>query len=168
MSRTKKIFLIAAIILIITAIISFFFFKKTQPAPTPAPSSNNQLPIGAFKMPSPSDLVMTINTPGGTVTTNNVYKNSLYPLSKNGVAFHDNSDYYAAFYPEDQGFLIVLQNPDIKLARNKAEAEFIQTLGITKEQACLLKVSITIPADISEQYSGKVYGLSFCPGAKTF
>lgn len=168
MSKAKKIFLIVAIFLIIAAIVSFFFFKKTQTVSTPAPSSNNQLPIGTFKMPSSSDPTMTINTSGGTITTNNVYKNSLYPLSKNGVAFHDNSDYYAAFYPEDQGFLIVLQNSDIKLVRNKAEAEFIQTLGITKEQACLLKVSITIPADISEQYSGKVYGLSFCPGAKTF
>lgn len=168
MNKTKKIFLIVAIILIIAAIVLFFFFKKTKTVSTPAPNLNNQLPIGTFKMPSLSDPVMTINTPGGAVATNNVYKNSLYPLSENGVAFNDNSDYYAAFYPQDQGFLIVLQNPDIKTARTKAEAEFIQTLGITKEQACLLKVSITVPAGISEQYSGKVYGLSFCSGAELF
>lgn len=173
MNKTKKILIITSVVLAVVVIFLLVLNKnKSAPTKNSVPAPSNQLPTGtptSFKMPAANDQKITVTTPqGNTIETNNVYKNSLYPLSQNGVAFHDDLDYYAAFYPQDQGFLIVIHNPDVKAAKIKAEADFLQILGITKEQACMLKVSVTIPRSVSEQLSGKVYGLSFCPGVITF
>jgi hypothetical protein len=119
-------------------------------------------------VPSPDADKFSIDTQNGTVDVNNVYKNPLDHLSFDGVSFKDNSDYFIAYYPQEQGFLIVLHNPDIGIAREKAEADFLQTLGITKEQACSLNVSLTVPEDVNSLASGGNYGLSFCPKGKPF
>lgn len=106
---------------------------------------------------------LEIQTEKGTVPINNVYKDPVEKLSMNGVAFVNNSDYYMAFYPQDNGFLISINSSDVVSAERKAEKSFLKQLGITEEQACELKVSITVPYSVSEEYSGGNYTFSFCP-----
>lgn len=106
---------------------------------------------------------LSLQTESGTVNINNVYRYPIERLSKNGVEFVKNEKYVMDFYPEDEGFIIALKDPDVFSALKKAEEDFLIKLGITKEQACELKVSITIPVSISEKYGGGVYGFSFCP-----
>lgn len=134
--------------------------QSTQPAAT-TPTAN-------FYIPSANDKDISIKTPVGAITINNVYKDAISQLSQGGVSFKDNNDYYIAYYPQDQGFIITMKNQDIQKARQEAEADFVQTLGITKDQACSLRVSLTIPEDVNEQASGGNYGLSFCPNGKPF
>jgi hypothetical protein len=118
--------------------------------------------------PSKNDINIIIRTAKGDVNIKNIYKNPLQHLSANGVAFADNSDYYMAYYPEDQGFLIVIQNKDIQFSRQKAEADFLTILEISKDDACKLKVSLTVPFDVDENASGGNYHLSFCPNGTVF
>lgn len=49
-------------------------------------------------------------------------------------------------------------------AENRAQAEnaFLLRMGITQEQACKLKVTITTPSSINPNESGQNYPLSFC------
>ncbi|MFA6973947.1 MAG: hypothetical protein WC238_04410 [Parcubacteria group bacterium] len=166
MEKQTKILLFIGSILIIIAIVFFISTrtKNTTPSITTQPISS---PI-AFTIPSSNDQKMKINTPSGDIETNNVYRESSEKLSLNGVSFQNNTDYSMSFYPNDKAFLIVIKNPDVKAARDKAEVELLKNLDITRETACRLTVITTIPFNINPHLSGKEYGLSFCPGAKTF
>ena len=112
---------------------------------------------------------ITVKTADGTVSINNpATLPDKKPLSSNGVNFKDNANYSIDFYPEDQGFIIAILDPNIQAARDMAEKDFIQTLGISPADACKLKVSLAIPFRINEKVSGINYGLSFCPNGKAF
>lgn len=162
MEKKTRLSIIIAIILIIIAAVMFFIFSKTKQILPQAPAIPK--PASEFSIPSPADEKMPVKTStGGTVNLNNVYRNSVENLSQNGVAFKDKSDYYMAYYPQNQGFLIVIRNPDIKSARGKAEADFLQTLDIDKTTACQLNISLSVPYSVNPAASGKEYGLSFCP-----
>ena len=134
--------------------------QPTTPAQTQLPSS---LPTSSFVIPQKDANKMTLDTPQGKLEVNNVYKNPAANLANNAVAIADNKDYALDFYPQDESFAISIQSSDLQPARDKAEADFLQVLGITKEQACSLKVTLAIPYDVSHTASGKNYGLSFCP-----
>lgn len=149
--------------LIVVITIVFFVFNKSvlrQAAQTLSTTSET------FPVPSLNDEKMSVKTSSGSVDVNNVYRNSLEKLSSNGVAFKDNRDYYMAYYPQDQGFLIVLHNADVKSALQKAESDFLQTLGITEDTACTLEVFVSVPYDVSPEAAGDIYGLSFCHDSK--
>lgn len=168
MSKKFYLITIATTLVIAACIVSLFvyFRNRTQQdviseIPEENKSSYELLPIGELaKKPS-----LDIQTEKGIVPINNIYKNPIEKLSKNGIAFANNNDYYIAYYPQDNGFLISINNPDVVTAERKAEENFLNQLGITKDQACQLKVSITVSFGVSEKYSGSVYGLSFCPGS---
>jgi hypothetical protein len=148
---------LAVILLILTAYI-YIMKKKNN---SNAPQENTQ-----FTVPEKGADKFTIKTSKGDVDVQNIYKNSLGDLSQSGVAFEDNDEYYIAYYPEDQGFIIALESPNIQNARTDAEKDFLDTLGITQEQACKLKVSLTVPMSVNAKAAGGNYGLSFCPDGK--
>jgi hypothetical protein len=160
-------FVVASLIFVIVFII--INNSKNQQSATsnnsaPAPGNYYSLPISELQ----KEDKLEIPTNKGTVNINNVYKNPVEQLSQNGVSFTQNSDYYMSFYPKNNGFLITLLNPDLEKARSEAENDFINKLGITKDQACSLNVSITIPNSVSTKYSGGIYNFSFCPGSTPF
>ena len=170
MSKNIKIALIVflAIILMVAAYFFIAFRSNPQTPPTqPQTPPQTQLPnppsVSNFVVPPKDADKMTLDTTSGKIEVNNLYKNPVANLSGNGVALKENDNYSINFYPQDEGFIISLQNPDIQTARDKAEADFLQALGITKEQACSLKVTLGIPYYVSPTASGQNYGLSFCP-----
>jgi len=167
-------FYIATIIITISVaaiiVLTFIYFQGKNKTAVPAgiPSGNektiNLLPIEEIvKKPK-----LEINTGKEIISINNIYKNSDKILSNNGVAFEDNDDYYIAYYPDDNSFTISISNRDVDLGRERAESKFLNDLGITQEQACKLTVILGIPYRVSENLSGQNFGLSFCPGGKSF
>jgi len=173
----KKIIIVAVILgIIITMTLFFFINKSSQQNQAAAPTSSN-IPVGTdsnsvsgtYVVPKPTDSSMTIKGKNGTtIQTNNVYKAPVDNLSENGVSFADNSDYYIAYYPQNQGFLIVINDSDINAGRQKAEDAFLQALNVSKNQACNLQVSLGVSNDVSPTASGRDYGLSFCPNGRSF
>lgn len=147
------ILLISAIIVFCVAII--FGSKKEN---VEIPSDKQKV---ATVPPKESDRI-EIKTSGGIVSVKNPYKNAVESLPQGGVAFKVSADYYMAYYPEDQGFIITLADPDLKTALQKAGGDFLKSLDINREQACLLKVSVTVPFSVSEKFAGGIYSLSFC------
>ncbi len=164
---SKKFYILTIIItLFIAAIIVAFFIyyngglqqQETSEIPETTGENYALLPIEELAKKTK----LEIHTEKGTVDIGNVYKNPVEKLSNNGVSFADNSDYYIAYYPEKDDFLVVIKNKDVISAEKKAEDDFIKQLGITEEQACELNVLVTVPFDVNEKYSGGLYGFSFC------
>jgi len=126
-------------------------YKKTLPSVAPPPKASEKL---------------TLKTPGGDVVINDITKNPVSTGDNRAILFARTEDYDMLFFPTDQGFIITLSQPDIQIARTHAEEDFLKILGINKQQACRLTVSLAVPVSISEKASGLDYGLSFCPGSK--
>lgn len=137
-------------------------------------NQQNQLPVvpinntPPFVMPGSDSDKMTISTDSGSININNLYKNPAEKLSMDGVSFDKNSDHLLSFYPQHQGFIITITNPDIEKGRTDAENAFLKDLGITKEQACSLRVTLNVPAYVNDAAAGRNYGLSFCPNGIPF
>lgn len=167
MKKSSKIILIVGAVLLVVLVIFLlfkYFGRQPQSQEPEAPSASSTFPV-----PSASDEKMPVKTiDGETIYLNNVYGQTVESLSQGGVDFIENSDYYMAYYPQDQAFVITLLNSDIKTARDNAERDLLKTLGIDEQVSCQLKVSITVPYGVNADASGQEYGLSFCPGGKPF
>ena len=156
----KKIYyILVPLIIVLVSSAIYFVLSKKENIQSPPPQTT-------FTEPTGSDEKMTLSTVNGDIKINNLYKNPVATLYHNGVLFQQTPDFEMSFYPDDQGFIISLLNPDLQKARNEAEKAFLETLGISKEQACLLKISLGVTADISEKAAGQNYGLSFCPNGR--
>jgi len=111
---------------------------------------------------------MTVNTGKEKIKVNDVYKNPVEIFPNSDVEYKKTADYYFDYYANNQLFVITLTNRDIKTARENAEKDFLNTLQISKEQACKLNIQLGVPFSINEAAAGKNYGLSFCPNGKPF
>jgi len=170
LTRKAKIVIFIAFGLLLILAIILVISSKNKPArdSQPVPSQPSFPRPTTFSTPPPGDEKMPVNTPKGAVEINNLYKDPAKTLSQSGVGFIRNPDYYMSYYPEDQGFIITILNPNIEQSRIDAEKDFLQFVGITEEQACLLKVTLNVPFDVNAKASGPNYGLSFCPNGKPF
>jgi hypothetical protein len=169
MSKNLKLILISVAIVIVFALLVVYIInvRKSSVATPPAQQPSSQLPSVKFVIPSESSSKMTIPTKdAGQIETNNIYIHPAGNLSNNGVGFISNDDYFMAFYPNDKSFTITIQSINLEEARRRAEAAFLQALGITQDQACRLNVSLYVPDFVSSKNSGQDFGLSFCPNGK--
>ena len=160
MSKIYKIILFVFVLMTV-GIIGYYFF---------AISRNSSLEENgeSFSVPSPSEPKFEIKTKEGKVTVNNIYQNPIKNLSQSGVRFLENESYIADFYPQDQGFLMVIENSDVQSARDMLEKDFLEVLGISEKEACKLKITLSVPFGVNEDLAGENYGLSFCPNGKKF
>lgn len=170
MSRNTKIVItIFLIILLVVAVYFFITFRSNPQKPLAQPQTPPQIqqpgssPANNFIVPPKNSGKMVVTTSQGNLEINNLYKNPVADLPGNGVAFRETDDFHMDFYPQDEGFIISIQNFDVQTGRDRAEMEFLQALGITKDQACLLKVTLGVPYYISPLAAGQNYFLSFCP-----
>lgn len=155
MSKIYKIILFSFIVFSL-GIVGYYFFAISKN------EGDN------FSVPSPTDPYIELKTKKGKVKINNIYTNPLENLSQSGITFLENDNYSADFYPQDQGFLLVIKDSDVQSARDMLEKDFLETLGISEEDACKLKVSLSVPYSVNKELAGGEYGLSFCPNGKKF
>jgi hypothetical protein len=173
MSATKKIILAIAIFMLVGLILIIYFYNKNSvvaPATSQPPITTvNQFPVIHGEKPPASENNFEIKTQKGDVPVENLYNlPDAKPLSEDGVNFKNSQYYYMAYYPKQQGFIIAIIDPDIENARSVAENDFLSILGINKDAACKLNVSMTVSPDASQKASGGNYRLSFCPDGKPF
>jgi hypothetical protein len=174
----KKIYIIIGLFTVIMLAAGIYFYisqpkSASQPAASQnsdasPPSTNQSISIIPGKKPGDEN-TFNIETDQGSINVNNFYKLSgAQSLSEDGVNFKNSSYYYMAYYPNQQGFIISILDANIEGARQIAENDFLQALGITKDQACKLNVSLTVSPEASERASGGNYRLSFCSNGKPF
>lgn len=112
---------------------------------------------------------LAIKTTTGSVSINNpTTLPGKKDISGGDVRFKETTSYSINYFPEDSGFIISISSPNIQVARDMAEKDFIQTLDISQADACKLTVSLAVPFSVNEKAAGINYGLSFCPNGKAF
>jgi hypothetical protein len=174
MTRSKIIIITTLVVLaIILSLLYFFYGNKNTQTQSVTPDGNVSTfpvyPIIPGEKPSTTENQFEIKTKEGNVPINNIYKlPDATPVSGDGVNFKKSTYYLMAYYPKQQGFIIAIMDPDLEKARKFAEEDFLSTLNITKDQACKLNVSMTVPSNVSDVASGGNYHLSFCPNGKPF
>jgi len=79
------------------------------------------------------------------------------------VIFEKSSNFDIGYYPDVNQFVVLLQNQNLDQAREEAEKAFLDSLQISKRQACQLNVYLGVSLETNFGLSGRDFGLSFCP-----
>jgi hypothetical protein len=155
----KKIIAIVVVVLVVVLITTYFFLK-----------GKGQQNIISQPVDSQANVNIKNNTIAretaviGKIQQNTQGKVFLDP-AKDAV-FNDNKDFSIVYYTQDKSFFITLLNSDIWTTRPLAEQGFLENFKLSKEDACMLKVSLGVPYSVNADASGKDYSLSFCPYGK--
>jgi hypothetical protein len=111
----------------------------------------------------PSGDTITIGTSKGSVTMNNFYKSAAYiAQDQQTVVIQQTSTYIIVYNVLHSSFTITIQSAPLEATRQAAEAAFLNTLGISQQDACKLSAYENVPASVSDKYVGKSLPLSFC------
>lgn len=169
MSRRKIIFVVAGVLVLL---LGALIFSKIGPSGgnglqgyQPAVSQEDGQPpqnltLGVVDIPgAPRGDRFEIATANGSVSVKNFYKMPL-ALDQEFLILADNSDYQINYDTERSQFAISLKNIPLDAARTKAEADFLNMLGISSGDACRLNVGEWFPKN--SPAGGRELGLSFC------
>jgi len=72
------------------------------------------------------------------------------------------NQYQVLFQPQFEKFTLTILNSQFQNTRQTAEQDLLNSLGISKEQACKLSIAVTTTSDVNPDYSAYEYPLSFC------
>lgn len=76
---------------------------------------------------------------------------------------------YEIFYFRGGGIGVSLLDVNLQFSRDRVETALSELLGLSLIELCALRISVTVPAFVSQQlpedYSGIDFGISPCPGA---
>jgi hypothetical protein len=108
------------------------------------------------------------------IENNSIQKNDSTYLFLEGSRKSDNPytnpnysiEYYKEVDPETEKIYrfirIFILQPPFEENREKAEEAFLEALSIQKKQVCELPVTLGTTFDVSPQYAGRNFSLSFC------
>jgi len=169
MKNKKYIFsaLVLSFILVIAAGVFLPVRRNApiRPAPQQPSGSGNQIPNSG----SPANIEgkIPIKTSTGKVFVNDFRKNA--EVASSGVLyFVEKNEYNIAYNSTGNEFILtLLVNKDIEKTRGAMENDFINSLGISREDACKLNVYLYVSAAVDNKLSGN-HGLSFCTGSQSF
>jgi hypothetical protein len=150
--KTKIIIAFMALVVLILVIVLFVVSQNTHTA------END--PKSAISIPA-------INQ--STIEVNDFYKDSL--KFDRSVVMYNDSDYTIQYDDQEHSFQITFTLPtiaEITAIRQLAETTFLKKLGVSKEDACLLKVKEVIPRTEALSYEDNEFPLSFCYSATAF
>ena len=124
--------------------------------PTQNASSTTSVSVGMIKIQA---------NDGGNVVMKDFYQSPYTQIldQYKDATIKDGVDYHVEFQPGSQEFFISLSGDDLYASRTNAEQGLLDKLGITKDEACRLSVSLAVAFSESPKASGTNYGLSFCP-----
>ena len=164
----KKIIYIVAGILIVASVVLVVIYRNR----TVAPESSQPLatPVQIPSLPSAAELREQgkAAVPAGSenIVINDPYKNALKIVSGN-ADMKKTPDYEIVYLGVMKSFVITLYGENLSDSRNKAEQAFLESLGIAKDAACKLNVTLAVAPEANKNAAGKNYGLSFCPQGKS-
>jgi hypothetical protein len=167
---SKKIIIAVVIILVvIIAVIAILFAQRNSPPGSSGSGGSTGTlppPITVATSTPPTGNTITLGTSQGSVVVNNFYKTAAF-ITQDGqtVAIAQTSSYSIAYNVLYSSFVITVLAPPLEANREAAEAAFLSSLGISKQDACKLDIYEGVPASVSDQDSGRPYVLSFCPGS---
>lgn len=118
--------------------------------------------------PTPSLSSQQISLPQGSIyPISEIHMKNFYQFaqeikSDGEVIIEENENYRIMYFPEREYFLISILSSPFSDVRKGAEESFLQILGLNRENACKLNLSITTPIFVNPNEAGTDYHLSFC------
>lgn len=178
MNRNSLIlpFLLIGIFFAIVIIIGLLFLTTDNTAEPAVDTNGADFPEAQFPDTSEDD-VSTEGTPlltksgrlvdGGDFLEQSQVElwdesNETYLIASEG---NGADELYQIFYFAGGGITVSLLDENLRFARERAEAELERVLGMSQIGICSLQVRVTVPGRVSEMYSGRDLGISYCPGA---
>jgi preprotein translocase subunit SecF len=147
----KKVLIAISIAVLIPAFLFLFLFFMNknnivdEEEKTVVSSKNKQLPIADYRKTAEK----IIDDKDAVIKSNDSY------------------EIMGSFYNNKNSFIIFIKNSNFEKTRQDAETYLLTILGITRDEACSLEVSVVVSPDVDENLNDN-YGLSFCPNAKSF
>jgi hypothetical protein len=166
----RKIIIIAVVV-IVAGVAAFFILRGINGGGGPSlpgqgGSSGEQnmdnVTGGVSSSDIPSGETLTLGTPSGNVTVKNFYKTALALIEGTEVVLAKNDGYEIDYSNVDSSFVITIRQIPIDSVRVDAESQLLNLLGISKNDACRLSVSVIIPASLDPQAGGRSYPLGIC------
>jgi hypothetical protein len=115
---------------------------------------------------SPNAEHLAISGSDGKKVTVNNFKKNVMESTPGATTIKQEPSGAAIFYNEpDNTFSIVLNEYDLdnfNVKRYVAEFEFLSIMGITKEEACRLRVEVSNVGSPEEELQNQIFPLSFC------
>lgn len=163
----KKIIIIILVVTAIGAGVYFFIYRGEERIP---PGTEVLFPIAPSTQESPpiptTDKVV-IPTPNGNIIINNFFKTANKISPTGGATLKKENNYIIAYIRFDNSFAIALMKKPLQQARQDAENALLAILGINKDEACKLTLTLGVPISVDRNAAVKNYGLSFCPNGKS-
>lgn len=158
--KATNFLLILALSAIVIIITNLLFPKRVQEVKKEQPQTTTPYPTVEFSLPNiPEEEKIEISG----VEMKNFYKKAISVGQQIGdTLIVSNVEYNITYYPLDEAFLIVILRWPFDEIREKAEQDFLESLTISKEQACKLAVYITTPRYANPEYAGNNWRLSWC------
>lgn len=150
----------------VLAFVSLFFLAATGECGGPGPLPKNKVAI--------KKNVMTIHDENENKVVVLDFISGNKGCTENGCDLTEGDKYSIYFCRSDDSFSVdfgnLHGNAAMRKARRQVEEKFLQILGITKKEACKLKVHVGICRATAGDHprTGEDFGLSFCPGSKKF
>lgn len=151
----KKIIILATLIGLLTFLIAtlLMVFNRTPPElPPPAPIS-----VTPISESGVSAKKITISG----IKTNNFLANPIKTNSRGDAVFIKTPEYQIVYLKNYEEFVINLSTSSAE-TRDSAENDFLSKLGVTKEEACRLRVTVSAPYVSTQTVSMPQKSLSFC------
>ena len=148
--------IIIACIVLITIITIRFSSKKPPTTETPIITNPTLVPPN---IPIPTG--ETINISG--VNVKNPYATPVKIDTQGDSLMQEQASYNLVYLKPFNEFLISITASPFDINRKIAEDAFLKRMGITQQDACKLKVTITTPLSVNPNEAGQNYPLSFCP-----
>lgn len=166
----RPILITATIILVIGLLITGYWLATRQNAQEQTPPIGNNTDTTTppdqtnpdKTPPSPTEDTLDIQTPSGSVTVKNFYKDPEVKTFYYGAVLAETPS-YRAFYGRDYGyFVITITNDPVAKAQQEAEEMLLKRLNITASDACKLDVRIAVLPSVDPDYQKKNYAPTFC------
>ena len=105
---------------------------------------------------------------GEDIAVNDFYQNPQTRLldEKKDAVLKEDRNYSIDYIAAGQSFGISLTGNNLRASRSAGEKDLLSILGVTKDQACKLNVSVSVPGSVNEDAAGTEFYLSFCPDGK--
>lgn len=181
MTVTKSAFFIVVLLMVLIqpAVEAVCQEKKKAPKKTTKPAADLLEFNAPLEPPIPEAILpkgdtFTIETEKGDVTVKNFFKGREKEVTSSGirvVCFNDSEECQHSIYFnwEWKGFAITLMRTPLQKVRDEAEQSLLDSLNISREDACRLNVQLNVANGIDSEYDGGAdYGLSFCPNGIPF
>lgn len=174
----KNIVIIFGILTVLLLVVLIFFtLSKNSEAPV---NQGNNFPTTTPVVPAPTATTLMLSlSSGGTVPVKNFLRDTETVTDATNKGYYylgnhipqdtstppPNLPYVIEYIESTQYFNISLLREPLADSRIQAEQYMLEHLGISKENMCKLKYTVSVPNFVNTTLAGGSLGFSFCPGA---